>query len=90
MTAGADVGEAYVSITPKRSTISTTVLLDRNGGPAVVLAKVRFRALGRTVSETSNTMFDSVGTFFFEHAGHRWIVVSYDVRRRDRKLEQRS
>jgi len=88
MTAGAAAGEAYLSISPRPSTIRTTVLLDRNGAPAFVMATVHFRALGRALAGTSNTMFESVGTFSLEHAGRRWVVVSYDVRRSDHRVEK--
>jgi hypothetical protein len=89
LTAGA-AGEAYVAIAPRPSTISTTVLLDRNGRPAIVLASARFRALARTITGTSNTRFDSTGRFFFERVGGGWKIVSFDVRRHDRKVDKRS
>jgi len=78
MTAGTAAGEAYVAIAPRPSTISTTVLLDRNGRPAIVLASARFRALARTIAGTSITRFDSTGRFFFERVvGGGWIVAFY-------------
>ena len=90
MTAGGGAGDAYDAITPRHSTIATTVLLDRSGRPAIVLASARFRALGRTIAGTSNTRFDSAGRFFFEHTGHGWKIVSFDVRRHDRPVDERT
>jgi hypothetical protein len=90
MTAGGGAGDAYEAISPRPSTIATTVLLDRSGRPAIVLASARFRALGRTIAGTSNTRFDSVGRFFFERTGSGWKIVSFDVRRHDRPVDTRS
>jgi hypothetical protein len=90
MTAGTAAGEAYVAIAPRPSTITTTVLLDRNGRPAIVLASARFRALGKTIAGTSNTRFDSTGRFFFERVGGGWKIVSFDVRRHDRTVDKRT
>jgi hypothetical protein len=90
MTAGAAAGDVYEAISPRPSRIATTVLLDRGGRPAVVLASARFRALGRTIAGTSNTRFDSAGRFFFERTGGGWKIVSFDVRRRDRPVDKRS
>jgi len=50
LTAGTAAGEAYVAIAPRPSRITTTVLLDRNGRPAIVVASARFRALGTTIA----------------------------------------
>jgi hypothetical protein len=66
------------------------VLLDRAGKPAIVLASTWFRALGRTIAGSSDTRFDSSGRFFFERFGSSWKIVSYDVRRRDDKVEEPS
>jgi hypothetical protein len=90
MTAGGAAGDAYAAISPRPSTITTTVLLDRRGRPAIVLASARFRALGRTIAGTSNTRFDSAGRFFFERTGSGWKIVSFDVRRHDRPVDKRS
>jgi hypothetical protein len=87
LTAGAVAGEAYVAIAPRPSKITTTVLLDRTGKPAMVLASARFRALGRRIAGPSNTRFDSAGRFFFERIGRSWKIVSYDVRRSDEKVD---
>jgi hypothetical protein len=90
LTAGAAAGDAYVAITPRPSKVTTTVLLDRTGKPAIVLASTWFRALGRTIAGSSDTRFDSSGRFFFERFGSSWKIVSYDVRRRDDKVEEPS
>jgi hypothetical protein len=90
LTAGTAAGDAYVSIAPRPSKVTTTVLLDRTGKPALVLASTWFRALGRTIAGSSNTRFDSSGRFFFERVGSSWKIVSYDVRRRDGKVEEPS
>jgi hypothetical protein len=87
LTAGAAAGEAYLTIVPRRSTISTTVLLDRQGKPAVVLAEARFRALGQRAVGPSDTRFDSSGRFFLERIGGSWKIVSYEVRRSDEKVD---
>jgi hypothetical protein len=87
LTAGTAAGDAYVAIAPRPSKVTTTVLLDRTGKPAIVLASTWFRALGRTITGSSNTRFDSSGRFFFERVGNSWRIVSYDVRRRDDKIE---
>jgi hypothetical protein len=90
LTAGAAAGDAYASIAPRPSKLTTTVLLDRTGKPAIVLASTWFRALGRTIAGSSNTRFDSAGRFFFERVGGSWRIVSYDVRRRDDMVEEPS
>jgi hypothetical protein len=87
LTAGAAAGDAYLTILPRHSTIATTVLLDRRGKPAMVLADARFRAVGRRIAGPSNTMFVSTGRFFFERVGGGWRIVGYDVRRNDDKVE---
>jgi hypothetical protein len=88
LTAGAAAGQAYLAIVPRRSVISTTVLLDRKGEPIMVVASARFRALGRRVAGSSNTRFDSSGRFFFERVGGSWRIVSYDVRRSDERVDR--
>jgi len=88
LTAGATAGEAYNAIVPRRSAISTTVLLERKGKPVMVLANARFRALGRRIAGSSNTRFDSTGRFFFQRVGGSWKIVSYDVRRSDERVEK--
>jgi hypothetical protein len=90
LTAGRAAGEAYVAIVPRRSTITTTVLLNRNRRPAIVLASARFTALGRTIAGTSDTRFESIGSFFFERFGGSWRIVSFDVRRHDREVDKGS
>ena len=88
LTAGARAGEAYTAIVPRPSMISTTVLLERKGKPAMVLVNARFRALGRRVAGSSNTSFDSTGRFFFQRLGGSWKIVSYDVRRSDERVDK--
>jgi hypothetical protein len=88
LTAGATAGEAYNAIVPRRSAISTTVLLERKGKPVMVLVNARFRALGRRIAGSSNTSFDSTGRFFFQRVGGSWKIVSYDVRRSDERVEK--
>lgn len=88
LTAGATAGEAYDAIVPRRSLISTTVLLERKGKPVMVLVNARFRALGRRIAGSSNTRFDSTGRFFFQRVGSNWKIVSYDVRRSDDRVEK--
>jgi hypothetical protein len=88
LTAGATAGEAYDAIVPRPSVISTTVLLEREGKPVMVLVNARFRALGRRIAGSSNTRFDSAGRFFFQRVGGSWKIVSYDVRRSDDRLEK--
>jgi hypothetical protein len=90
LTAGPAAGDAYVAIAPRPSKVTTTVLLDRTGKPAIVFATTSFRALGRTITGSSNTRFDSAGRFFFERVGGSWKIVSYDVRRRDAEIEEPS
>jgi hypothetical protein len=43
-----------------------------------------------TIAGSSNTRFDSAGRFFFEHTGHGWKIVSFDVRRHDRPVDKRT
>ena len=88
LTAGATAGEAYDAIVPRPSAISTTVLLERKGKPVMVLVNARFRALGRRITGSSNTRFDSTGRFFFQRVGGSWKIVSYDVRRSDDRVEK--
>jgi len=88
LTAGAAAGGAYDAIVPRPSAISTTVLLERNGKPVMVLVNARFRALGRRIAGSSNTKFDSTGRFFFQQVGGSWKIVSYDVRRSDDRVEK--
>jgi len=90
LTVGAAAGEAYDAIVPRPSAISTTVLLDRKGKPAMVLVSARFRALGRRLAGSSNTRFDSTGRFFFQRVGGSWKIASYDVRRSDDRVEKRA
>jgi hypothetical protein len=90
LTAGAAAGPAYLTIVPRRSTVRITVLLDRGGSPVMVLADARFRALGRRIAGSSNTVFDSSGRFFFQRTGGGWAIVSYDVRRSDDKVAKPS
>ena len=90
LTVGAAAGEAYDAIVPRPSTISTTVLLERNGKPVMVLVNARFRALGRRIAGSSDTRFDSTGRFFFQRVGGSWKIVSYDVRRSDDRVEKRA
>ena len=89
LTVGATAGEAYDAIVPRPSAISTTVLLDRKGKPAMVLVNARFRALGRRIAGSSNTRFDSTGRFFFQRVGGSWKIASYDVRRSDERVDKR-
>jgi len=90
LTVGATAGEAYDAIVPRPSAISTTVLLDRKGKPAMVLVNARFRALGRRIAGSSDTRFDSTGRFFFQRVGGSWKIASYDVRRSDDRVEKRA
>ena len=90
LTVGAAAGEAYDAIVPRPSAISTTVLLDRKGKPAMVLVNARFRALGRRIAGSSDTRFDSTGRFFFQRVGGSWKIASYDVRRSDDRVEKRA
>ena len=88
LTAGAAAGEAYDTIVPRPSAISTTILLERKDKPVMVLVNARFRALGRRIAGSSNTRFDSTGRFFFQRVGGGWKIVSYDVRRSDERVEK--
>jgi hypothetical protein len=80
LTAGAGAGSRYERIVPRSGRITTRVLLDREGRPALLMSIVRFSA--RATGERSVTVRSS-GRFFLERRGGSWRIVAFDVTRHD-------
>jgi hypothetical protein len=85
LTAGPDAADRYDEILPVRGRVSTRILLDRGGKPALMVSAVRFtaRALGARPATLR-----SEGQFFFKRVDGRWKVVSFLVTRDDMRRQQ--
>jgi hypothetical protein len=80
LTAGVDAADRFDEILPVGGTLTTRVLLDRSGNPALIDAGVRFAARG-TGAEPGTMR--SEGRFLFRRQDGAWKVVSFLVTRRD-------
>jgi hypothetical protein len=80
LTAGADAGSSYERIVPGPGKITTRVLLDREGRPALLVSSVRFSA--RATGQRPATL-RSFGQYFLERRGGSWMIVSFHVTRSD-------
>jgi hypothetical protein len=80
LTAGADAASRFDEILPRGGTLTTRVLLDRGGKPALIVGGVRFAAQG--LGEDAGTM-RSEGEFLFRRRDGEWKIVSFLVTRRD-------
>jgi hypothetical protein len=80
LTAGARAGDRYEQILPISGRLSTRILLDRAGRPALLVSIVRFSAdaLG-----PEPLVFRSTGQFFFEPVAGSWKIVSFHITRKD-------
>ena len=85
LTLGADAGDVYKSVDPRKSTIAYQVLFDRNGKPDTVVATVVFRALGERKDGTYTAIL-SEGTLFLRELDG-WKVTAFDVTRGDTETE---
>lgn len=85
LTLGADAGDIYKSVEPRKSTLSYQVLFDKNGKPDTVVATVLFRALGERKDGTYTAIL-SEGTFFLRDVDG-WKVTAFDVTRGDAETE---
>jgi hypothetical protein len=81
LTLGADAGDVYKTVEPRKSTLSYEVLFDKNGNPDTVVATVVFRALGERKDGTYTAIL-SEGTFFLRDVDG-WKVTAFDVTRGD-------
>lgn len=85
LTLGADAGDVYKTVEPRKSTLSYQVLFDENGNPDTVVATVVFRALGERKDGTYTAIL-SEGTFFLRDVDG-WKVTAFDVTRGDAETE---
>jgi len=85
LTLGADAGDVYKTVEPRKSTLSYEVLFDKNGKPDTVVATVVFRALGERKDGTYTAIL-SEGTFFLRDVDG-WKVTAFDVTRGDAETE---
>lgn len=81
LTLGADAGDVYKSVEPRKSTISYEILYDRNGKPHTAVATVVFRALAQRKDGTYIAVL-SEGTLFLRDVDG-WKVTAFDVTRGD-------
>jgi hypothetical protein len=85
LTLGADAGDLYKSVQPRKSTVSYQVLFDKDGNPNTVVATVVFRALGERKDGTWTAIL-SEGTLFLRDVDG-WKVTAFDVTRGDAETE---
>ena len=83
LTAGPRAGDTFANIQPGKATIESDVLMDAQGHPFTVVAKVTFTAQG-TVTDGPTTLFVSKGQFFLRRIDGNWKVVAFDVHRGDK------
>jgi hypothetical protein len=81
LTLGADAGDVYKSVEPRKSTISYEILFDRDGKPHTAVATVVFRALAQRKDGTYIAVL-SEGTLFLRDEDG-WKVTAFDVTRGD-------
>lgn len=80
LTAGPRAGDRYEQILPVSGRLSTRILLDRAGKPALVWSAVRFSAAALGPEPVT---LRSTAQFFFERVGGSWKIVSFQVKRSD-------
>lgn len=85
LTLGATAGEVYDRVTPRRGSLTFTVLFDRAGVPDTVVARVRFYALGARSDGTFISIVSAGHVFLRDLDG--WKITAFDVRRSDRETE---
>ena len=81
LTLGADAGDVYQSVEPRKSTISYEILYDREGKPHTAVATVVFRALAQRKDGTYIAVL-SEGTLFLRDVDG-WKITAFDVTRGD-------
>lgn len=81
LTLGADAGDVFTSVEPRKSSLSYQVLFDEDGNPDTVVATVVFRALGERKDGTYTAIL-SEGTLFLRDVDG-WKVTAFDVTRGD-------
>jgi hypothetical protein len=81
LTLGADAGDIYKSVEPRKSTISYEILYDRDGNPHTAVATVVFRALAHRKDGTYIAVL-SEGTLFLREVDG-WKITAFDVTRGD-------
>lgn len=80
LTAGPRAGDRYEQILPVSGRLSTRILLDRAGKPALLWSAVRFSAAALGPEPVT---LRSTAQFFFERIGGSWKIVSFHVKRSD-------
>jgi len=85
LTLGADAGDVYKSVEPRKSSITYEILYDREGEPNTAVATVVFRALAQRKDGTYIAVL-SEGTFFLRDVDG-WKVTAFDVTRGDTETE---
>lgn len=81
LTLGADAGDVYKTVEPRKSTISYEILYDRDGNPNTAVATVVFRALAQRKDGTYIAVL-SEGTLFLRDLDG-WKITAFDVTRGD-------
>lgn len=81
LTLGADAGDVFKTVEPRKSTLAYQVLFDKDGNPDTVVATVVFRALGERKDGTYLAIL-SEGTLFLRDVDG-WKVTAFDVTRGD-------
>lgn len=85
LTLGADAGDVFKTVEPRKSTLAYQVLFDKDGNPHTVVATVVFRALGERKDGTYLAIL-SEGTLFLRDVDG-WKVTAFDVTRGDEETE---
>ena len=85
LTLGADAGDVYKTVEPRKSSISYEILYDREGEPNTAVATVVFRALAQRKDGTYIAVL-SEGTLFLRDVDG-WKVTAFDVTRGDTETE---
>ena len=89
LTAGRDAGESFTEITPDKGKLDVKVLFDERDRPAVYSAEVVFSAEAVGDDGTVTKLYSS-GTYFLQPTPKGWRVTSFDVRRDDHAVKQRT
>lgn len=85
ITLGADAGNVYDRVTPRKGSLGFTVLFDPAGNPSTVAVKVRFYALGDRKDGTFTSIV-SAGQMILQDLDG-WQITAFDLRRNDRETE---
>jgi len=85
LTLGANAGDMFTSVEPRKSTLAYQVLFDKHGNPHTVVATVVFRALGQQKDGTYLAIL-SQGTLFLRDVDG-WKITAFDVTRGDTETE---